>query len=203
MTTAKRRAGDEDANRGQPPESSAASDDQTLRSSSANVASSASVAVVNQTPWPIDDALIVSAVQAAMARESHRSVEVSVAVVDDEAIHRLNAQFLKHDYPTDVLSFLLADDAAKLEGELVVCAETAARCAVDAGWDAADELLLYVVHGALHLAGFDDSSAPQAAVMRNAEAQTLRSIGVALSHTDERWQDQDLLNRYTSHRGIM
>ena len=50
---------------------------------------------------------------------------VSVAVVDDPAIHRLNREFLQHDYPTDVLSFLLERDGEHLEGEVIVSSDTA------------------------------------------------------------------------------
>ena len=69
--------------------------------------------------------------------------ELSVAVVDDPTIHELNRQFLDHDYPTDVLSFLLERDGDALEGEVVVSADTRGPRRSN-GWPADDELLLYV-----------------------------------------------------------
>ncbi len=95
--------------------------------------------------------------------------ELSIAVLDDPAIHELNRQYLAHDYPTDVLSFVLERDGPRLDGEVIVSAETATRAAAQCGWAPTDELLLYVIHGTLHLVGHDDDAAPQRAAMREAE----------------------------------
>jgi probable rRNA maturation factor len=97
------------------------------------------------------------------------TASVSVAIVDDTTIHRLNRQFLKHDYPTDALSFLLSRGEGHLEGEIVVSAETARRVAVEIACDPAHELMLYVIHGALHLVGYDDTTEEAAATMRERE----------------------------------
>ena len=85
------------------------------------------------------------------------NARISVAVVDDATIAVLNRQFLRHEGPTDVLSFLLEQDEDGLEGEVVVSAETARRTAPRFGWSEGEELLLYVIHGTLHLAGYDDA----------------------------------------------
>jgi probable rRNA maturation factor len=103
---------------------------------------------------------------------------VSVAIVGDAAMHRLNAEFLAHDCPTDVLSFLLERSADALEGEIVVSADTARQVAQRLGWPAADELLLYVVHGALHLVGHDDLRDDQRQQMRRAERRHLAHFGL-------------------------
>jgi probable rRNA maturation factor len=112
---------------------------------------------------------------------------VSIAIVDDETIHRLNRQFLEHDYPTDVLSFALTEPP-HLEGEIVASIDTARREAAQAGWSTDDELLLYAVHGALHLVGHDDHDPADAAAMRIAERAVLARLGVAVSASDSRWQ---------------
>jgi len=104
--------------------------------------------------------------------------ELSIAVVDDPTIHRLNVRHLGHDYPTDVLSFLLEEGEGSLEGELVVSAEAAAAEAPHYGWSARDELLLYVVHGTLHLVGYDDRDQAQRAEMRRREDEYLSRLGV-------------------------
>ena len=105
--------------------------------------------------------------------------KLSVAVVDDPAIHQLNNQFLQHDYPTDVLSFLLEREGERLEGEIVVSADTAIRTAANMGWTADDELLLYVIHGALHLVGHDDATPSERAAMQMLEAHYLAEFGLA------------------------
>lgn len=130
-----------------------------------------------------------AAVEQVLSTVELESARISVAVVDDSTIHELNRTHLQHDYATDVLSYPLSDDENCLEGEIVVSAETAARNAADAGWSAADELLLYVVHGTLHLVGYADKTPADAAEMRNAEAAILAQLGVACSPIDTRWSD--------------
>ena len=84
----------------------------------------------------IDQARLIAAVQAVLADSDYSSVTVSIAVVDDPTIHALNVEFLQHDYPTDVLSFVLEDSPDVLEGELVVSTDTALRESAEAGWPA-------------------------------------------------------------------
>jgi probable rRNA maturation factor len=147
------------------------------------------VEVTNETDADVDARRIEEAVRLALADASYDQASVSVAIVDDETIHRLNRQFLEHDYPTDVLSFPLEDDPPRLEGEIVVSIDTARRCAVEAGWAGDEELLLYVIHGALHLAGYCDKDVVDAAEMRAAECAVLAKLGVAVSARDSRWRD--------------
>jgi probable rRNA maturation factor len=94
---------------------------------------------------------------------------ISVAVVDDATIAKLHGQFLGDPSPTDVLSFVLEQSAGCLEGEVVVSAETAVANAPLYGCTADDELLRYVIHGTLHLVGFDDATPRKRAVMRKKE----------------------------------
>ena len=103
---------------------------------------------------------------------------LSIAIVDDATIHQMNREFLQHDYPTDVLSFALEEDLNEFEGQVVASAETALHNAADFNWRAEEELLLYVIHGTLHLAGFRDKTDADRAAMRQAEAQALRECGV-------------------------
>lgn len=146
------------------------------------------VDVTNETEVEVDGDRLEAAVRAALADLRGRRATISVAVVDDEAMHDLNRRFLQHDYPTDVLSFTLEDDRARLEGEIIVSIDTAERMAAEAGWPVEDELLLYVVHGALHLAGRRDKSLADEQAMRTAEAQVLDRLGVRRSAGDARWQ---------------
>lgn len=145
------------------------------------------VAVANECEAAIDEDRIRAAVIAALGQSDAESASVSVAVVDDEEIRRLNVEFLGHDYATDVLSFLLEADAERLEGEIVVSFDTAVRYASEANWSTDEELLLYVIHGSLHLAGYDDVAPEDGVAMRTAELAALAAIGVAPSRTDRRW----------------
>jgi probable rRNA maturation factor len=111
--------------------------------------------------------------------ESVKDYEISLAFVDNATIHRLNKQYLDHDEPTDVLSFpYSAANAKKLEGELVIGAEIAQTQATERGHDVQAELALYVIHGLLHLCGYDDKSAADEKAMRERERHYLKALGL-------------------------
>ncbi len=112
-----------------------------------------------------------------------KTVMLSVAVVDDPTSHRVNVDFLGHDFPTDVISFPLQDDATRFQGELVVNAPFAIRSAKEYGWDACNELLLYVIHGSLHLTGYDDLAECDEKQIRLAERFYLERLKIAIPPT--------------------
>lgn len=103
-----------------------------------------------------------------------------IDVIDDETIHKINAAFLSHDYPTDVLAFEMDRDEGvhKLEGNILVSAETAASRAPEFGWGTFEELMLYIIHGTLHLVGYDDHEGGDAAAMRQKENEALAVLGL-------------------------
>jgi len=103
---------------------------------------------------------------------------VSLAIIDDPQMHELNRRHLNHDYPTDVLSFLLDRQGDAIEAEVIVSADTAAERAAGLQCSTQDELMLYVVHGVLHLIGYEDGSPEQKETMRAAEQQYLKTLGV-------------------------
>lgn len=159
----------------------------------------------SQSCWTVDEEFLCEAVQRTLALEEVRAAEISVAVIDNDEIQELNRQFLEHDYATDVLSFLLecdgelADDSTTaaplgrgktLSGEVIISAEMAADRAEEFGWEADKELLLYLVHGLLHLCGYDDHTDEQRALMRSRERAVLSQWNIVprdevdLSRTD-------------------
>jgi len=102
--------------------------------------------------------------------------EISIAIVDDPQIHSVNRQYLNHDYPTDVISFDTTDQEGFLEGDIIASAQTAYRVASQNKWEASHELLLYIIHGMLHVIGLDDSNASKSKQMRAEEQHYIQSI---------------------------
>ena len=135
----------------------------------------------------IDVGPLREAVVAVLSGESIKQADISLAVVDDRTIAELNERFLGHKGPTDVISFALEDQTAAkagaIDGEIVVSAETANRAAGEFGTSMAQELLLYAIHGTLHLAGYDDLSAAKRKIMRRKESVYMTQIG-AIATTD-------------------
>lgn len=101
---------------------------------------------------------------------------VSLAFVGDREMRRLNRDFHATDATTDVLSFPLGEGGAAIDGllaEIVVCTDRAAVEARRRGRPPRQELLLYVTHGALHIAGFDDHAPDDRRAMRRAERRVM------------------------------
>jgi probable rRNA maturation factor len=110
------------------------------------------------------------------AQRYARALEVSFVVLGDDEMAELHERYAGVPGPTDVLAFPLADDPVLL-GEVLVCAETARREAAARGHSAYDELLLYAVHGVLHLVGHDDHEPADRRRMRGAERRALTALG--------------------------
>lgn len=105
------------------------------------------------------------------------SLELSISVIDDPTIHRINREHLQHDWPTDVISFEFSP-APAASGEILASWDTAGRLAVTAGWSACDELLLYIVHGMLHIVGIDDLDSTSRSQMRQLEWEYLKHANI-------------------------
>ena len=120
-----------------------------------------------------------------MADFEIRAGSVSLAIVDDTTIHELNRRYLGHDYPTDVLSFVYQQQSNQFDGEVIASAETAARIAAQNGGSRCDELLLYIIHGILHLVGLDDQNEEDRTTMRQYESKYLRHFGLDVQPIDD------------------
>jgi probable rRNA maturation factor len=94
--------------------------------------------------------------------------EVHVILVSDKRIADIHRRFLDEPGPTDVITFE--------HGEIVISAETAKRQARQFGTSLAHELRLYIVHGLLHLHGFDDKTAAGAAQMKRRQEKVVASL---------------------------
>ncbi|HEY1375660.1 MAG TPA: rRNA maturation RNase YbeY [Gemmataceae bacterium] len=128
---------------------------------------------------PLDRGRLREIARTVLDGEGIAAASVSLAFVDNATIHRLNKQFLDHDEPTDVLTFPLSGPGSKtLEGEVVIGAEVARAQAAERGHDEQAELALYVIHGVLHLCGYDDTTPPAARRMRERERHYLHLLGL-------------------------
>lgn len=113
-----------------------------------------------------------------------RSAEVSVLLADDAAIHALNKTYRGIDRPTNVLSFAALDDADEpivdplLLGDIAVAFETTKREAEEQKISMADHLFHLIVHGVLHLIGYDHMTDADAAEMEALEIEILARNGM-------------------------
>ncbi len=139
---------------------------------------------VNCDPrFKVDIPTIQSVIGNILADAGFQQGSISVAVVDDPTMHELNRRYLQHDYPTDVLSFVMECDREhhRLDGEIIVSYDTATAVCQEFNWDVDSELMLYIIHGTLHLTGMDDQSPQLRAAMTEAENRYLKQLGLSRS----------------------
>ncbi len=103
--------------------------------------------------------------------------KVTLAILGPSEMARLNRRFLRHRGPTDVLAFPAGPgDPSKLLGEVAVCPAVARREAKARGIDWREELARYVIHGCLHLLGYDDHAPAKRARMWKRQERILASL---------------------------
>jgi probable rRNA maturation factor len=112
--------------------------------------------------------------------------ELSIVLLDDDEMQRLNREYLARDHPTNVIAFPMREGADRqlhpaLLGDVVISTETAQREAHERGVTEEEELALLLVHGVLHLLGHDHEDAPEEAAQMEAKE---REIMIRLGFKD-------------------
>ena len=159
------------------------------------------VEVAREDPWQEDEAwegLAAQSARAAIARSPYAGwiahpvrIELSVRLTNDDEVHTLNRQYRGKDKPTNVLSFPMiqrdlletvtqnSDDGEVLLGDIVLAHGVCAAEATAKDIRLADHVRHLVVHGTLHLLGFDHEGEPEAEAMEAIERDALADIGVS------------------------
>jgi probable rRNA maturation factor len=121
----------------------------------------------------------------ALRQSGAGSADFTIVIGDDAQLHELNRQFLGVDAPTDVLSFPAddtdPDSGERYIGDILISYPRAAAQAASAGHAIQDELQLLVVHGVLHLLGYDHGLPVDKKRMWKIQAQVLDSLGSRLN----------------------
>jgi len=162
-----------------------------------------------QDALEVDQELLVSVVRRVLTDECVADAVISVALVDSQTMQTLNLQHLGHDYDTDVLSFLLeCDDSPNdestgvhssprrgagksLEGEIIISIPMAIQTSARFGWSHQSEITLYLVHGTLHLLGYDDLTESELQVMRQRENELLSDCGLEVRYEESKLDNED------------
>ncbi|MES2043540.1 MAG: rRNA maturation RNase YbeY [Pseudomonadota bacterium] len=158
------------------------------------------IALSRETPWPDHDweALADRAARAAIGLTAQgelltvaATIEISIRLADDDEVQKLNAQYRHKDKPTNVLSFPMiqpdlldtvttnSDDGEVLLGDIVLAHGVCAREAEERGIDITDHATHLIVHGTLHLLGYDHLGDDEAEAMEAIETDALASLGLA------------------------
>lgn len=113
------------------------------------------------------------------------NVEVSLSIVDEDEIHKLNKEYRNVDRKTDVLSFPMDEKAYDDEGnpiillgDIVICLDVAKDQALDFGHSFEREIMYLICHSTLHLLGYDHIEEDDKKVMRAKEKEIMQNLGV-------------------------
>ena len=136
-----------------------------------------------QKYYKIKDYKIKQVVKEVLGKKSS-SAKLSFAFVDNNEIKRLNKKYFDTDDVTDVIAFPLDNHKNALNGEIVISVETAVDTAVKENVDVEGEIVLYVVHGLLHLLGYSDVNREDAIIMHEKESKILKALGYNMPTVD-------------------
>jgi probable rRNA maturation factor len=155
--------------------------------------------VLEDAAWPVEVvtecflAPIAAAIAGRIAFDVHEKAVIAFA--DDAAVRALNARYRNRDRPTNVLSFPAAAAApapadlpkgtARLLGDIILARETVAREAGEQGIEFLDHTTHLIVHGVLHLAGYDHETERDALEMEGLEVEILAMLDIDNPHTEE------------------
>lgn len=147
--------------------------------------------------WPQDVATKIDLAVAALSSQIEPGVhgQVNIVLSDDAAVAKLNRDHGGGDYATDVLTFSYIEAGAQpmQDGEevpevadVIISLQMAERQAAEAGTDTETELVLLVVHGLLHVLGYDHGDTDAKAVMERLQSDIMEAIG--LTYREFKWQ---------------
>ena len=132
-----------------------------------------------QKKLPLDRKRVTRIVQTVCSKEiACLECQITICFVTDQAIQKLNSRFHGRDIPTDVLAFSLGDDPKSIIADIIVSADTAVSQSKEYKTSPSREMCLYVIHGLLHIAGFNDLTKADREGMRRKEKEYLKILGL-------------------------
>ncbi len=141
--------------------------------------------IVNlQKHFEIKNRMIKSAVTEVLGKEG-KGAKLSLAFVDNDEIRKLNKRYFDSDEVTDVIAFPFGNQKNVISGEIIVSVETAVDTAGKGRINIEGEILLYVVHGLLHLLGYNDEDRECAKVMHEKESRILKNLGYSVPEVED------------------
>jgi probable rRNA maturation factor len=126
---------------------------------------------------PVNKAEVLKIAKKVMDGEDCASYYLEINLIENAEIKRINKKFLNHNYFTDIITFPYSAIKSEIEGEIFISLDEVKKNSAFYGNSYKNEFLRVVVHGCLHLAGFDDRTKSQKELIRKKENFYLSNFG--------------------------
>ncbi|WP_420580470.1 rRNA maturation RNase YbeY [Reichenbachiella sp.] len=113
--------------------------------------------------------IISSWIAHTISSEHHELSEINYIFCSDEYLHQINVDYLQHDYYTDIITFDNSEEEGIVESDIFISIERVQDNAQDQGIPFEKELRRVIIHGVLHLVGFNDKTDAEQSLMREKE----------------------------------
>ena len=142
------------------------------------------ITITNETDEYVDEALLNKVADYAMMSEDVNNAVVNIIIVDNKKIREINKEYRKIDKETDVISFALEDDDTFIKlpirvlGDIYISIDKVKAQALEYGHSLKREICFLVVHGILHLLGYDHMNISDEKVMFSKQDKILDELGI-------------------------
>lgn len=119
---------------------------------------------------------VISITEIISNEEKIKFGSLNIIFCGDEFIRKFNKEYLKHDYETDIITFQDTDNAGLTEGELIISIETIKENSKRFKVSYDNELMRVIIHGLMHLSGYNDKSGDEKKIIRKKENYYLKYI---------------------------
>lgn len=150
--------------------------------------------LVDRLPSELDRRILDAALMTVTELPQAPNGLINLKLVDDVEIRALNKKYGQHDQATDVLSFSYIEDGGPVSGnelgDIAISLATARRQAAAAGTDLETEVVLLLVHGTLHILGYDHANEPERAKMERLQSEIMTKLN--LTYRDFKWDSSEV-----------